>query len=195
MSESKDQPRISFSKDKIEPHIKGASGITGTSLRMVEPSSEIDADLCESGNISYNASELLFKNLDALGARLNLNKEITPDLDAALVEDIVPEKTWEDDMLDNLSEEDVIANLNQHLGYNNSKDDSAAIPLSEEQNYLRVTDIPGQNPRLIAQDYPVKPSPSLLGRNSITKDSFCRSCGGQYLATDNFCGGCGYKRT
>lgn len=196
MSEPKDQPRISFSKDKIENHLKGATGITGTSRRMVDPTSEIDADICEGGNINYNASELLFKNLDALGAKLNLNKEINPELDEALIADVVPE-VWGEDMLDNLSEEDVIANLDQHLGYNESKDGLVVDENMIERDYakdafLRLGEPFYTGPFIVPPSFVV---PNNSSPSQSEKDSFCRSCGGQYLATDNFCGSCGYKRT
>jgi hypothetical protein len=183
MSESKDPPRISFSKDRVENHLKGASGITGTSKRMVEPTSEIDADICESGSINYNASELLFKNLDALGSKLNLNPEEKTEIVEEPIDEECSEK-WGADMLENLSEEDVIANLDQHLGYNGSPEASWGRP---------TTPVPVNGRAQGFQAPPGKLAPIPTPQQS-GKDVFCRSCGGKYLATDNFCGGCGYKR-
>jgi len=208
MSENKESTRLSFAKDKVGNFPKGATGITGTSHKAVQPSEEIIPDTYEPGNLSYNSSELLFKNLDALGKKMNFNNsndlenEITEPEEDNLDENNVDE--WDHDMLENLSEEEVIQNLNQHLGYRPAKVDLA---LRVDKNgyilpdyLLRQVYRPETfNGKTISQNIYI-PEPSISERKIIetntasNKDLFCRNCGSQYLETDNFCGGCGNKR-
>ena len=191
MSENKESTRLSFAKDKVGNFPKGATGITGTSHKAVQPSEEIIPDTYEPGNLSYNSSELLFKNLDALGKKMNFNNsndlenEITESEEDNLEENDV--SVWSTDMLDNLSEEEVIQNLNQHLGYKPATVD--LLQRVDKNGYI-----------LPQQVFRPVPEPSISERKIIEtsttsiKDSFCRNCGSQYLETDNFCGGCGNKR-
>lgn len=212
MNESKEPARISFSKDKVGNFQKGTTGITGTSKKSVEPSEKIDVENYEPGNISYSGSELLFRNLDALGQKLNFTpqeqdvEEDCVDIDAEAQQEN-QESNWSDDLLENLSEEEVIKNLNQHLGYRPAIVD-LCLRFDENGNQLpqRIIE-PERNPYKKTEDrfdatMPSKFTPSLKTSNNqivevtapSVKDSFCRSCGSKYLTTDNFCGGCGNKR-
>jgi hypothetical protein len=201
MSEQKEPARISFSKDKVVQYPKGATGITGTSRKVIEPTDEIAVDSSELGNLTYNASEQLFKNLDALGKKMNLSLEYDPPTQS---EEINLEKNdvseWSADMLDNLSEEEVIQNLNQHLGYRPAKVD-LALRIDKNGQVLpqRIIEPETYNGKVITQnvfitDTPVSEIKIPETNVKSIKDSFCRNCGSKYLETDNFCGGCGNKR-
>ena len=189
MSEQKESTRISFAKDKVGQYPKGLTGITGTSRKVIEPTDEISIESSELGILTYNASEQLFKNLDALGKKMNLAPEEsdsqTQSEEINLEENNV--SVWSTDMLDNLSEEEVIQNLNQHLGYKPATVD--LVQRVDKNGYI-----------LPQQVFRPVPEPSISERKIIEtsttsiKDSFCRNCGSQYLETDNFCGGCGNKR-
>ena len=220
MSESTEPARISFSKDKVGNFQKGTTGITGTSKKAIEPSEQVDVESYEPGNISYSGSELLYRNLDALGQKLNFTQQ-----EQDTEEDCVDTETqqgnhgsnWSDDLLENLSEEEVIKNLNQHLGYKPATVD-LALRFDENGNQLPQRTIEPERkikyemaseqyasiPKVIGKpivswqsgDYPLT-TPSQTSNDSTppsVKDTFCRSCGSKYLATDNFCGGCGNKR-
>jgi hypothetical protein len=115
-------------------------------------------------------------------------------------------------MLDDLSEEDVIKNLNQHLGYPsgirvNTGADLTSITSSHaplESNYLRGAVPP---PSIVNQPYS-KQDADILSKllenpqyvsyknsdSEYKNDLFCRNCGGKYTSVDNFCGACGFKR-
>ena len=214
MSESTEPTRISFSKDKVGTFQKGTTGITGTSKKAIEPSEQVDVESYEPGNISYSGSELLFRNLDALGQKLNFTpqeQDTEEDCVDTETQQENHESNWSDDLLENLSEEEVIKNLNQHLGYRPATVD-LALRFDENGNQLpqRVIE-PEKNPykkreNIVTENIfePGQPSSShpiaMPWKNSLipappsAKDSFCRSCGSKYLTTDNFCGGCGNKR-
>jgi hypothetical protein len=68
--EAKNTPRISFSKEKVGQYSVGASGITGTSSKVTNPSGKVDFE-----NGSYNASELLLENIDKLGQVIQQTNE------------------------------------------------------------------------------------------------------------------------
>jgi len=202
MSEQKESARISFAKDKVGQYPKGLTGITGTSRKVIEPTDEISIESSELGNLTYNASEQLFKNLDALGKKMNLAPEEsdsqTQSEEINLEENDV--SVWSTDMLDNLSEEEVIQNLNQHLGYKPATVD--LVQTVDKNGYI----LPQQvirpetfNGKTISQnvfipDAPVSERKIIETSTTSIKDSFCRNCESQYLQTDNFCGGCGNKR-
>lgn len=216
MSEEKLPARISFAKGKVQNYEIGSTGITGTSKKVSEPTEVANKSKKNlMGDLEYSASDLLYKNIDNLA-------NLLPDLNVAEVEQNLeedPTKTfndneWVDDMLEDLSEEEVIKNLNQHLGYRPAKVD-LCLRFDENGNILpqRViepeinpykTEInpykkresinifePGQPP----SSHPIAiPALPFLTTPPSAKDTFCRSCGSKYLATDNFCGGCGFKR-
>ena len=69
MSETKPNSRLSFAKDKISPFPVGSSGITGTSDSSRNPISEAEGTYYEGGS-TFNSSDLLFRNIDKLGAGL-----------------------------------------------------------------------------------------------------------------------------
>ena len=220
MGESTEPTRISFSKDKVGNFQKGTTGITGTSKKAIEPSEQVDVESYEPGNISYSGSELLFRNLDALGQKLNFipqEHDVEEDCVDAETQQENHESNWSDDLLENLSEEEVIKNLNQHLGYRPATVD-LALRFDENGNVLSQRVIEPERkikyemtseqyasiPKVIGKpivswqsgDYPLTtPSqPPFDSTPPSVKDTFCRSCGSKYLATDNFCGGCGNKR-
>ncbi len=218
MSESTEPARISFSKDKVGNFQKGTTGITGTSKKAIEPSEQVDVESYEPGNISYSGSELLFRNLDALGKKLNFTpqeQDTEEDCVDTETQQENHESNWSDDLLENLSEEEVIKNLNQHLGYRPATVD-LALRFDENGNQLPQRVIESERkikyemaseqyvsiPKLIGKHMTWEPSyplttPSQAPFDSTpppVKDTFCRSCGSKYLATDNFCGGCGNKR-
>jgi hypothetical protein len=182
MSENKESTRLSFAKDKVGNFPKGVTGITGTSHKAVQPSEEIIPDTYEPGN--------------------DLENEITEPEEDNLEENDV--SVWSTDMLDNLSEEEVIQNLNQHLGYKPATVD--LVQTVDKNGYILPDYLLRQvirpetfNGKTISQNIYI-PEPSISERKIIetntasNKDSFCRNCGSQYLGTDNFCGGCGNKR-
>lgn len=210
MSESTEPTRISFSKDKVGTFQKGTTGITGTSKKAIEPSEQVDVESYEPGNISYSGSELLYRNLDALGQKLNFTpqeQDTEEDCVDTETQQESHESNWSDDLLENLSEEEVIKNLNQHLGYRPATVD-LVLRFDENGNVLPQRVIESEiNSYKKTEDrfdatMPSKFTPSLkTSTNHIievtapsAKDTFCRSCGSKYLATDNFCGGCGNKR-
>jgi len=201
MSEQKESTCISFAKDKIGQYPKGLTGITGTSRKVIEPTDEISIESSELGNLTYNASEQLFKNLDALGKKMNLAPEEsdsqTQSEEINLEENNV--SVWSTDMLDNLSEEEVIQNLNQHLGYRPAKVDLALRVDKGQilpQNVIEPETFNGKaiSQNMYIPDAPVSERKIIETSTTSIKDSFCRNCGSQYLQTDNFCGGCGNKR-
>jgi hypothetical protein len=116
-------------------------------------------------------------------------------------ENIKVSEDWYDyQELEELTEEEVIKNLDQHLGYK-----PATVDLVQRvdkngqilpQQVIRSETFNGKT---ISQNIYI-PEPSISERKIIetntasNKDSFCRNCGSQYLGTDNFCGGCGFKR-
>jgi hypothetical protein len=227
MSEEKQPARISFAKGKIQNYEIGSTGITGTSKKVSEPTEMANKSKKNlAGDLEYSASDLLYKNIDNLA-------NLLPDINVAEVEQNLeedPTKTfndneWVDDMLEDLSEEEVIKNLNQHLGYRPAKVD-LCLRFDENGNSLPQRVIkPEINPykteinpykteinpykkreSIVAENIfePKQPSSSnpiaMPAQNPFittppsAKDTFCRSCGSKYLATDNFCGGCGFKR-
>jgi hypothetical protein len=216
MSEKSTDPyRISFAKDKVGNFPKGITGITGTSQKSVDPTGEIEAKVRDEGYVDYNASELLFKNLDALGEKLNFSSsnDVSHDNSGLQEENQqdgeIVSGDWGADMLDDLSEEDVIKNLKQHLGYPSGIRVNTGADLtstensftSSEVNYMRVAANPN-NP-YNAQDADIlskimQQSPQYVrGENNCMEfknDLFCRNCGGKYTSVDNFCGACGFKR-
>lgn len=220
MSESTEPARISFSKDKVGNFQKGTTGITGTSKKAIEPSEQVDVESYEPGNISYSGSELLFRNLDALGQKLNFTpqeQDTEEDCVDTETQQENHESNWSDDLLENLSEEEVIKNLNQHLGYRPATVDLAlrfdengnvlsqrVIEPERKIKYEMTTEQYVSYPKVIGKPivtwdssgYPTTrpPQTSFDSTPSTAKDTFCRSCGSKYLATDNFCGGCGNKR-
>jgi len=205
MSESTEPARISFSKDKVGNFQKGTTGITGTSKKAIEPSEQVDVESYEPANISYSGSELLFK------------QDTEEDCVDTETQQENHESNWSDDLLENLSEEEVIKNLNQHLGYRPATVDLAlrfdengnvlsqrVIEPERKIKYEMTTEQYVSYPKVIGKPivtwdssgYPVTrpPQTSFDSTPSTAKDTFCRSCGSKYLATDNFCGGCGNKR-
>jgi hypothetical protein len=100
-------------------------------------------------------------------------------------------------MLDNLSEEEVIQNLNQHLGYKPATVD--LVQTVDKNGYIlphwsiRPETFNGKK-NVFIPDAPVSERKIIETSTTSIKDSFCRNCGSQYLQTDNFCGGCGDKR-
>ena len=223
MNDNTKETRISFSKDKVGEYKKGSSGITGTSDSSIEPKAKITGNIIGPGRVSVNSSSLFNENLEKLGISLGILPEQTEETENQFIEQIslecdaedtvdldeVPD--WSTDMLDDLSEEEVIKNLNQHLGYSPAIVD-LALRFDENGNQLPQRVIqPEINPykkreNIVTENIfePGQPSSShpiampwknpLITAPPSAKDSFCRSCGSKYLTTDNFCGGCGNKR-
>jgi hypothetical protein len=223
MNDNTKETRISFSKDKIGEYKKGSSGITGTSDSSIEPKAKITGNIIGPGRVSVNSSSLFNENLEKLGISLGILPEqteetenqfighISLECDAEDTVDLDEVPDWSTDMLDDLSEEEVIKNLNQHLGYRSAMV-NLALRFDENGNRLpqRVIE-PEINPykkreNIVTENIfePGQPSSShpiampwknpLITAPPSAKDSFCRSCGSKYLTTDNFCGGCGNKR-
>ena len=208
--------RVSFKKDKVQTHTTGPSGITATSKKHSYPTSPLVSHIDENGELVHT-SEIDF---DKLAEKLNLFQE-SPEKKSENIfseenDDVENHESnlFSDDGLDDLSEEEVIKNLNQHLGYSpaivdlclrfdengnvlpqrviqpeinrviqpeiNSYTKTENIVAPKQPHTIHPIPMPSQNP------FPITP-PS-------AKDTFCRSCGSKYLATDNFCGGCGFKR-
>ena len=227
MNDNTQETRISFSKDKVGEYKKGSSGITGTSDSSTEPKAKITGNIIGPGRVSVNSSSLFNENLEKLGISLGILPEKTEETENQFIEQISLESDtedtvdldevpdWNTDMLDDLSEEEVIKNLNQHLGYRPATVD-LVLRFDENGNQLPQRTIESERkikyemaseqyvsiPKLIGKHMTWDPSyplttPSQAPFDSIppsVKDTFCRSCGSKYLATDNFCGGCGNKR-
>lgn len=205
--------RVSFKKDKVQTHTTGPSGITATSKKHSYPTSPLVSHIDENGELVHT-SEIDF---DKLAEKLNLFQE-SPEKKSENIfseenDDVENHESnlFSDDGLDDLSEEEVIKNLNQHLGYSPEIVD-LCLRFDENGNVLPqrviqpeinpykkresiVTEnivVPGQPPSSHPIAMPAQ-NPFLTTPPSA-KDTFCRSCGSKYLATDNFCGGCGFKR-
>jgi len=196
--------RISFAKDKITNFQKGATGITGTSKKATDPTGSIDGSILGLGAVFYNSSEQLKKSLDKLGEAMNLsqNSENEKQDSENIIdshEEEIEQDTW-NTSLDDLTEEEVIKNLNQHLGYRPAKVD-LALRVDKNGQILPQNVIEPEtfNGKAISQnvfipDAPVSERKIIETSTKSIKDLFCRNCGSQYLETDNFCGGCGNKR-
>ena len=209
--------RVSFKKDKVQTHTTGPSGITATSKKHSYPTSPLVSHIDENGELVHT-SEIDF---DKLAEKLNLFQE-SPEKKSENIfsgenDDVKNHESnlFSDDGLDDLSEEEVIKNLNQHLGYSPATVD-LTLRFDENGNVLPQRVIQPEINRVIQPEInsctktenrfdatmPSKFTPSLkTSTNHIievtapsAKDTFCRSCGSKYLATDNFCGGCGNKR-
>ena len=229
MYDNTQETRISFSKDKIGEYKKGSSGITGTSDSSTEPKAKITGNIIGPGRVSVNSSSLFNENLEKLGISLGILPEQTEETENQFIEQITLESDtedtvdldevpdWSTDMLDDLSEEEVIKNLNQHLGYRPATVD-LALRFDQHGNQLPQRAIEPERkikyevtseqyisiPKVIGKpivpgdpfSYPITRPPQAPFDSTppTAKDTFCRSCGSKYLATDNFCGGCGNKR-
>jgi hypothetical protein len=152
----------------------------------------------EDGNEMY-AAEIDFEKL---AEKLNIKNVSESEIEEKNDEEnIKVSEDWYDyQELEELTEEEVIKNLDQHLGYK-----PATVDLVQRvdkngqilpQQVIRPETFNGKT---ISQNIYI-PEPSISERKIIetntasNKDSFCRNCGSQYLGTDNFCGGCGFKR-
>ena len=149
--------RLSFSKDKIENFSVGNSGITGTSNSSKNVSSLPDANMV-GDEVSYNSSALLFKNLDNLSILLSKNnKQLEPEDDVNLVdnqEQEIEEMDWtKDDSYENLTEEELIKNLNQYLNYEKREVVNKTQPIKKD-NFCRK-----------------------CGQDFLSLDNFCGGCG------------------
>jgi len=229
MNDNTKETRISFSKDKIGEYKKGSSGITGTSDSSIEPKAKITGNIIGPGRVSVNSSSLFNENLEKLGISLGILPEqteetenqfighISLECDAEDTVDLDEVPDWSTDMLDDLSEEEVIKNLNQHLGYRPATVD-LALRFDQHGNQLpqrvieperkiryemaseQYVSIPKFTGKPIVPGDPSSYPIAMPWKNPLitappsAKDSFCRSCGSKYLTTDNFCGGCGNKR-
>lgn len=102
------EPRISFVKNKVSDYKVGVTGITGTSEKAMHPYDDVAVD-SSSTDLSFNSSELLFKNIDKLGLSiLHLEKEAV---------ERQSEDENDEDRFYNLSEDEMILNLDHHLGF------------------------------------------------------------------------------
>jgi hypothetical protein len=136
--------RPSFSKEKITQHNVGPTGITGTRESSVTPSSNLKAT--KDGR--YNASELLFENIDKLGELFHRDEE---DEDYVEIDTIDLSEDLEEDF-DSLTEEEVVKNLDHHLNLNPSKKQSSSS---------------GPNDKFCRS----------CGQKFLQGDNFCGNCG------------------
>lgn len=166
MSSEKQPARISFDKNKVASYDKSPTGITATNVKGSTPTTELVPQISGAGELSYNSTDALTKNLELLGEKLRHGKIEQND---AEYEDIDYEETTDDpkdswrteiDQFDDLCEDDIVQDLDRYIG-NVSK-----IQLVKKQN---------KNKKRIP-------------------DNFCRNCGDQYYENDNFCGSCGSQR-
>lgn len=193
-----DQSRVSFKTGKVHPHPEGPTGVTATSRKQSFPTSGLKPKVDEDGNEMY-AAEIDFEKL---AEKLNIKNVSESEIEEKNDEEnIKVSEDWYDyQELEELTEEEVIKNLDQHLGYK-----PATVDLVQRvdkngqilpQQVIRSETFNGKT---ISQNIYI-PEPSISERKIIetntasNKDSFCRNCGSQYLGTDNFCGGCGFKR-
>lgn len=159
------QPRLSFDKNKVGKYDVGPTGITATNVAGVTPTCELKASHQENGDLYYNGSEILNKNLDALGEKLMASAATK--IDQAEPED---DYNWDDAVkeMNDIGEEQILQNLDRYIGLQQKKTKPKPEP---------------------------KPEPDLpIPSSSERLDYFCRNCGYKYFNEDNFCGNCGDPR-
>ena len=143
----KQPSRASFSKDKVGQYNVGTTGITGTSNTQTSPKSNV-----KFVDGAYNASDLLFKNIDKLADQLSKQEPeeyIQEEIDDNNNEDF----DWSD--ISNLTEDQVINNLAHHLGYgNNPVTNTTALSPKSGDNFCRN-----------------------CGQKYLKVDNFCGNCG------------------
>lgn len=149
MSELKGKTRLSFSVNKVaaNEYKVGSSGITATSESASNPYSPPVYDEQD----GYTSSELLYQNIDKLGERFKNNKSDEPIISQAEEEEIEEEND-----ISGLSEDEVIRNLDYHLGLRGNK--TIISTLVEKSN------TPDNFCRSCGEKY-------------ITSDNFCGKCG------------------
>lgn len=141
------QERPSFSKGKITSQYKGLSGVTSTSEKSSKPIHQPDAKISE-GLLLYESSELLNINIDKLADVLNLNtcyksqEIINPHNEIYETQDIQPtiggQQFAQEDMdITGLSEDEIIADLDRHLGISKLKENTENPTLTEKDLFCR----------------------------------------------------------
>ena len=141
-----EESRPSFSKEKVGTFKKGPTGITSTSKNMSTPTAEI-SEFDENGN--YSASDVLYRNIDAIGKSfINQveNEEQINEID-----------DWSNSILEEISEDEIIKDLDKHLGIN----PGVGLERSNNSQKFIVKDIFCRN----------------CGLKYIKDDNFCASCG------------------
>ncbi len=166
INEQEDQgARLSFSMDKIHKneYKVGKSGITATTISGAEPTFKPKY----SDKDGYSSSELLNKNIDDLAKKLNFNTKLEEEIEEEILEEETEEEvTVKSDNITDLTEEQVIENLNY---------------------YINLIDLPTTQTKL-------PKITSVKTKASIKKDNFCRNCGTRFTEQDNFCADCGTHR-
>ena len=124
-----DECRISFAKDRIKNYQKGDSGITATSDAGSRTFGK--PEMYQDG--TYSSSQLLFDNIDKLGESMQQQQH---------KQNVEPEKVENTtSSLDNLTENEVIENLDFHLGLTPRKktivSHQIAMPNTEKDNFCR----------------------------------------------------------
>lgn len=145
--DQKSEARLSFAKDKVGNYPTGKSGVTGTSDRAINSLGEVTVDF-SSNEISFNSSDLLFKNIDKLGEKFSHDERN---------EWQESESNFDDGQdLNDLSEEQIIADLDKHLNI-----DSKSIETQSNKNISTKTDNFCRN----------------CGKKYLQSDNFCGICG------------------
>lgn len=106
MADNKQETRASFVKDRVVNYNVGVTGITATNPKSANPSGSVNVETTELGELNYNASELLYRNLDKLGAQLKKTEATS-----SQVEDV----EFEDYDINEISEEEMAQNLNKYM--------------------------------------------------------------------------------
>ncbi len=182
---NKNTERPSFAKGKaIELH-KGSSGVTATTEAASKPYDEPKSSFTGE-TVAFDSSELLFQNIDKLANKLG-GYNATQD-EACNNEGKDPENNndfADDEEVDisGLSEEEVIANLDMHLGLSKSTFTSSYIPTNSLGHNV------AESPKL-----PSWATEWQTNSKSSKRDIYCRTCGMQYNPADNYCAQCGDKR-
>jgi|688.fasta_scaffold01176_9 hypothetical protein len=159
MSEQKNS-RPSFSRSKIGAYLKGPTGITGTSQSASTPSGDVNF----SPDDGYNASNMLFDNIDKLGLQLGVSKKNNEEVHNQVANDEYEiddthESSDEYDDYDNLTEEE-----------------AAELFLKPQKQFLKKYPLKQENIEIVFNDF------------------FCRNCGNKFFEEDRFCGNCGNGR-
>ena len=123
MKKAKDSSRLSFSMDKVATNkfIVGPSGITATTASGAEPTEEPEYNDID----GFTSTELLYRNIDKLGESLSNKIETAQTFNQDEDEEDYPDQEEdyieedEELSLNGLTEEEVILNLDYHLGLAN----------------------------------------------------------------------------
>ncbi len=165
--DSSKQERPSFARGKINDQHKGPSGVTATNANSSKPFHEPNSSMTD-GLVSYESSALLYLNIDKLAETLQNMNPSSDSSETQSHETDLSDEFYEESEPDitGLSEDEIIADLDRHLGIIKK---TIIDPRPESSEITEITE-------------------------NAERDLFCRSCGTQYYWSDNYCARCGKKR-